>query len=451
MATTAAPVEQAVAPARPAAPAAPVVPVAAAPTVPTAASAAAVSADAAVGASSAPPSAAAHVVDAAGALESVGSLFSGWMSAASAAAASAAAAAAAAAAGGVSGDDRAPVSRDANGSAEGVLIREDGETAAAQSSPDLVGLNPNGWLEDAGKMWETALRDVGERMEAVKLEETVAGLRDSSTSFLDDVSKNIQNNLHLDADALRQRADELQTSTRVLLANASEKIHERTREAMDIFVDKGDQERNSSAGHPPGPAGHAPWDKASLPEAEHKFADKLREEMVKLAAESIYSKKKRTDYFLSGAAQRANFKFNTDADAASAIAALEADQNMRRLRAGLVPQKIPETTFWDEYFYQVSHLRALLVANNGIIPVVESMADSDEKVLFGDDDDEDDDDYEEIESLDRTGASSTTRPKPERIVVPSTNTVAAGSKSDGDRSIVRDWEGEIDALFDPKE
>lgn len=381
-------------------------------------------------------------------LDGLGSMFSGWMSAASEVANAAAESVAEAAKSGEGVDAVATEENRSAGDASGVA--------------DGVAVDAGKWLSDAGKMWETAVKDVGERLEAAKLDEKVNEFRETSTHFVADMTKNVQGNLDgLDGDAIRQRAELLEASTKQFLATASEQLQTRTKEAIDIFVDNDESKKTASGGH------CAPWDAAALPENERKHADALRKEMLKQVVDSIYSKKRRTTLFLSGAAARASFSFDAEANAGRALAVLEADQNMRRLRSGLVPQKIPEDVFWNEYFYNVQCARNTLVANNGVMPTVETGdGDDDDAALFGDDDD---DEAEEIPSL-----HSPVRPPAKKVEDTgsggasgaggsSTGGEAAGKAPDGESSGSanklsgnpastptndgRDWENEIDALF----
>lgn len=357
-------------------------------------------------------------------LDQVTNLFGGWMSAATAAASA------------VVDKDKA-----SRGIASGSTETDGNGDAAAGSSID-----PGAWFQDAGRMWETALKDVGERIESAKLDEKVEALRDSSTHFFDDVSKNIQTNLHqIDSEKIRSQAEAMQASTKDFIATASQQWQTRTKEAMEIFVDKPNVQR---------PQSYAPWDEASLPEGERKYADALREEMLKIVVDSIYSKKRRTQLFLLESDEIASFSFNYEENSGLALGVLDADQNTRRLRAGLVPQKISEEQFWTRYFFHVKRVREELVAHNGVLPVEPSVEDEDAAALFAEADDED----EELAELGQpsTGklaesSAPTAQPRDSNssgAAAPDDRPSGPKDKPDGAPKVARDWEDEIDALFE---
>lgn len=334
------------------------------------------------------------------------------------------------------------------------------------------------WLSSAGKIWDSAVKDVGERLEAAQLDKRVDSLRETSSTFLSDMSKNIHSNLHgVDSNVLRRRADALESSAKDLILSASEQIQSRTKEALEIFVD---QENISGAGtgkksglnllgighgssNSVEHVGPAPWDVAALPPAEQGYADAVREHMLKTVLECIYSKKKRSALFLSGNAAKNSFVFDMESRTAEALAVLEADKNVRRLRSGLVPQKINEQEFWNEYFYQVNRARCALVENKGIIPDFDDDNDVDDAALFGDDDDEE----EEIAPLEAPVLPPVRKQSTQadkalsdtlRAALPAIADAKASEKAESTAveskqhvSEGRDWENEIDALFDSEE
>ena len=359
------------------------------------------------------------------ALDSLGSMWSGLVSGVGGA-------------GSASEPNSAPKSTSGAGAPENTQSGTDAPSTTAPSS------SPTSWLSDAGKLWETAVRDVGERIRSVELdasafERPVAQLRDASGKFVDGVSRSVQGiNLSLDQEKLQEGAANFQNSTRELFGLASEQLQRGTREAMELFVDAPADEQGSASSQPKCP----PWDPSMLKEDERKYSDALRTEMLKIVVDSIYSKKRRTELFLSQAAQKAQFKFDFESNSGIALAALEADINMRRLRAGLVPAKMKEDDFWDNYFYHVERVKRTLRANNGVMPKDSVDDDVDAATLFAEDG--------EDEELAVLGESKTSNAKGD----------IEGTRKTQDDAVVKDsskltdsrnWDDEIDAIFDAKD
>lgn len=305
----------------------------------------------------------------------------------------------------------------------------------------------NEWLQGAGRMWESAVKDVGsklvsaaEAVDTTALGEQVDVIRQKSGRFVEDMSKSVQNmNLNIDQVELQKRAEVISSSTKNLLDKATQSLAQGRQEALEIFVDADPNSAGPATGRDGGvTVVVAPWDKAALPESEHKHADALRQEMLKIVVDSIYSKKKRTDLFLSGVAETNRFKFDMDENSGMAMAALESDKNMRRLRAGLVPGKMKEDAFWTTYFYHVHRVRQTLVANDGVMP--EPATDEDDEdpaALFAEDDDD-----EELAALDSPGV------KP---IAPSTSVSSEKPSAAPNADGKRNWDDEIDAIFDEDE
>lgn len=291
------------------------------------------------------------------------------------------------------------------------------------------------WWQGAGKMVETAMRDVSTKIsEASKsidtaaVNEQVNVIRERSGKFVEDVSKSMQNiNLNIDQSELQKRAEVISSSTRELFDKASQSLQQGHQEALEIFVDESPNQASEAVSV-------APWDTSALPEGERKYADTLRQEMLKIVVDAIYSKRKRTELFLSDAAQSQGFSFELAKNEGMARAALDADKNMRRLRAGLVPGKMNENAFWTVYFFHVHRVRQTLVANEGVMPAQQTDdEDDDPAALFGDDDED-----EELAALD---APPKTKPSP----APPDNT--SSTTPDGNRN----WDDEIDAIFDDQD
>lgn len=292
----------------------------------------------------------------------------------------------------------------------------------------------NEWLAGAGKMWESAVADVGSKLQSVdtaSLGEQVAVIREKSGRMLEDVSRSVQSmNLSIDQTELQKRAEVITSSTKELLEKAGQSLQQGRQDALEIFVDKeGGVEKE-------GKVVVAPWDTAALPEGEHKFADALRQEMLKIVVDAIYSKKKRTELFLSGMAERERFQFDFDRHSGMAMAALDADKNMRRLRAGLVPGKMKEDAFWNTYFYHVHRVRQTLVANNGVMPEAPPEEDDDDPAVLFADDGED----EELAALNSPAARAA-------IAEQAKEETSRNGAADGSRN----WDDEIDAIFDDDE
>lgn len=288
----------------------------------------------------------------------------------------------------------------------------------------------NEWLTGAGKMWESAVKDVGSKLKSAAegvdtagLTEQVEVIRQRSGRLMEDMSKSVQNmNLSIDQEELQKKAEVLSTSTKQLLDQGMQRFEQGRAEALEIFVDK-EQAAGSSAGVPP-------WDEKALPENESAYSDALRKEMLVIVVNSIYSKKKRTDLFLSGVAEREKFEFVLEDNSGMAMAALEADRNMRRLRAGLVPGKMKEEEFWRTYFYHVHRVRQTLLANHGVMPETEGEdVDEDPATLFGDDGD-----GHELDLLDSPSRTA------EKDGTDGTDRMDA---ADGETN----WDDEIDAAF----
>lgn len=275
---------------------------------------------------------------------------------------------------------------------------EDAAAAATAAASDL--------FEEAGRMWNDigatlkgAAADTVASVDTSKLNEQVDVLRQQSGKLMDDVTKSVQSlNITLpsanDID-ISKSAQVITSQTRDFIDKASQSIEKGRKEALEIFVDENETlpeqqtttttsiENNNISSNTSKP--FAPWDVAGLPESEKKYADILRREMLKLVVDAIYSKKKRTNLFLSDIAHKRGFQFDINLHSAQAIAALDADKNMRRLRAGLVPGKMKEEVFWTTYFYHVHRIRQTLVANSGVMPDVNEEEDDDDDDLFGDD------------------------------------------------------------------
>lgn len=299
-------------------------------------------------------------------------------------------------------------------------------------------------LQGAGKMWNdvsSTLKDAAGNVDTRALGEQVTVIRQKSGRLMEDVSRSVQS-LNLSAD-ISKSAEAISSSTLELIDKASQSLEQGRREALEIFVDA--DAKASTKGEASGAtvntattgATYAPWEAAALPENERVNADALRVEMLKLVVDAIYSRKKRNALFLSNVAEKNGFQFDMDKRAGEALAALDADKNMRRLRAGLVPGKMKEEAFWQTYFYHVHRIRQSLVANKGVMP--ESAADEDEDDLFAEDNEAD-----ELAMLDRN--SEPQQPPPPPTTEPVTSKPEEkSSPTPADNE--RNWEEDIEAAF----
>lgn len=325
-------------------------------------------------ATSDPPSEPAAALDP---LSAISSMWSGWLSAPAAPA------------------DKAPA---------------DDPSTAANAPPSAA----NDLLQGAGKMWNdfgATLKDAAAgtvaSVDTSALNQQVDVFRQQSNKLMEDMSKSVQSlNISLPSTTdidLSRSAEAITSQTKHLIDKATNTLEQSRKEALEIFVDDDDANTNQSNPNPnttqtddhssaansaqTTQKALAPWDPDALPERERKHADALRREMLKLVVDAIYSKKKRTALFLSDIASKRGFQpFDLTTHSAEAIAALDADTNMRRLRAGLVPGKMKEDTFWTTYFFHVHRIRQTLLANDGVMPEGSGIAeeDDDDDDLFGD-------------------------------------------------------------------
>lgn len=318
----------------------------------------------------------------------------------------------------------------------------DGHSKAAAATAAAAAAAATDLFQGAGKMWNdmsASIKDAAENVDTGVINEQVTVFREKSGRLMEDVSRSVHSlNLSLQNTDLTKSAEAISSSTRDLLDKASQSIEQGRKEALEIFVDKGD------AIAPPTNAREmtaAPWDASALPENERKYADTLRREMLKLVVDSIYSKKKRTALFLSDAAHKNGFQLDFAKNAHNAMAALDADTNMRRLRAGLVPGKMKEDVFWLTYFYHLHRIRQTLVANNGDMP--ESLGEEDDAdedaLLFGDDGE-----AEELAALEGLPPAAGVETEVSGKADGSDGGAGTGVDSgDGERN----WEEDIDAAF----
>lgn len=303
-----------------------------------------------------------------------------------------------------------------------------GSTNGANSNATRSTENPE-WLTGAQTIFTGAVQgamdgankaviaasEVVQAVDRTMLDDGLAHLRVASDQLVRDVKEGVA--------ALSEDAATTDTSPAAIF----ESLRTQTKEAMDLFNDKPPSSQSVSAGR-------APWDADALPEAERKHAGALRERMLKLVVDGIYSRAKRESAFLSGRARREGFAFDAQDlnGTEAALGVLEADPNVRRLRAGLVPAKMKEEDFWAEYFWHVRHTRRLLLAHGGKLP------EEKEDVKVFEKDNEDESAVAETKSEEVTDDANEKQSKPVK---------REDSESDG----VKDWDKEIDEIFDSKD
>ncbi|KAG9298818.1 hypothetical protein G9A89_015839 [Geosiphon pyriformis] len=132
------------------------------------------------------------------------------------------------------------------------------------------------------------------------------------------------------------------SSVAFLTHKIQEKVEETTRNIQnehDAFVK---QVKEESIQPNSGTEALAPWE--GLPNE-----GKLREQMLKL------SQDKRN--FLIPPPENTNFQFDLTVYYQTAMAVLNADSNLNRMRFELVPSQVQEPIFWRNYFYRISLIK----------------------------------------------------------------------------------------------
>jgi len=105
----------------------------------------------------------------------------------------------------------------------------------------------------------------------------------------------------------------------------------------------------------------APWE--MLGEDDQKYADAMRDALLKMTVDCVYSKEQRVQMFLGGVESTHMESFEiTPENERRVRGAVLHDANLSRLFAGLVPRHIKhEEVFWGRYFYHVDRIHKSLV------------------------------------------------------------------------------------------
>lgn len=321
------------------------------------------------------------------------------------------------------------------------------KATTAEPSAPIQPLISSEWLTGAGEMLSGAVQGAVSganaavaaagatlaQVDSSALEGGLAHLRDASDQLARDVRQGVA---ALQADAART-----DTSPQAILSQ----IRDGTREAFELFVDGAPSTADT-------PTAHAPWHPEALPVREREYAEALRERMLRLVVDAIYSRAKREALFLQARARADGFAFDAENEPQRAIAVLDADPNVRRLRAGLVPAKLSEPAFWNEYFWHVRHTRRLLLAHNGKLPDEDEEATRTEAIF---------------QHADQKSSDTAAADVVAKEVVQNVATNASGGADVGSTAVEttttssstgaaataggsRNWDDEIDAIFDAK-
>jgi len=297
----------------------------------------------------------------------------------------------------------------ANAAVAGAVVNANAAMASAGEAVQKIDKSVlEGGLANLRDASDKLVRDVKEGVAA--LSEDAKKVSAEASSIGNNTNGNMNMNLNIDGSALLEN---LKTSTR---------------EALEIFTDKKEEPKTSPKDIP------APWDPETLPEKERKYAGKLRERMLKLVVDAIYSRSKRETLFIT--VDIGDFNFDIDMNLPKALSVLEVDPNVRRLRAGLVPGKMKENEFWNIYFWHVRHTRRLLIANKGSLPSdVENKEEEEELFL--------DKSGEQSNAVGSTNNDGDEKSKKE-------NVANAASPANTNEDGQKDWDKEIDEIFDSK-
>jgi len=95
-----------------------------------------------------------------------------------------------------------------------------------------------------------------------------------------------------------------------------------------------------------------PWTVHTNENQDTSLEEDLRRRILKLTKDQTN--------FIAKAPDSSVFSFGMKAATPYATKAIELDQDLRKLRFKLVPQKVPENEFWRNYFYRVSLIREQL-------------------------------------------------------------------------------------------
>ncbi|KAA8498882.1 hypothetical protein FVE85_6467 [Porphyridium purpureum] len=179
------------------------------------------------------------------------------------------------------------------------------------------------------------------QMRSFNAEEQRELLRKQSEAFLSNARGAIEN---FDAEKLRAQTSQFLAHAQTVVANEG---------ADDPLASVDSSELK------------APWD--DLGADEQLYAEKMREEAIKLVVDCIYSKKYREKFFLGELDLTAVKPFPmTSENRMRAKGAMLHDKNLARLFAGMVPKYIShEDDFWARYFYNMERILTALIDGKG--------------------------------------------------------------------------------------
>ncbi|PAA85678.1 hypothetical protein BOX15_Mlig032337g1 [Macrostomum lignano] len=132
-----------------------------------------------------------------------------------------------------------------------------------------------------------------------------------------------------------KRATTSVTSKAKQLATAPNIVEEFDRQQKEFASSQSERRARAEAAVPP-------W-------VGYENEEQLREQILALS--------KDTRNFLRSPPQGASFSFDLESCSPVAMATLEVDDNLRKMRFELVPKRVKEAEFWRNYFYRVSLIR----------------------------------------------------------------------------------------------
>jgi len=125
----------------------------------------------------------------------------------------------------------------------------------------------------------------------------------------------------------------------------------------------------------------APWDELS--EQDKRFAEKMREALVKMVVDCVYSKQWREKLFLHNVDHVTPLEM-TPENTKRIKGAMFHDKNLSRLYGGVVPKYIrDERVFWGRYFYHCDRILKALIVGGGELHKTEAEKKEEEEIRTG--------------------------------------------------------------------